>query len=73
MLSNIAELELENPHLLRVLGHCLEQANLPEEARMVFEEVLRLRPEEPQLYRDRRWSSTASGNTAEQSTCCTRW
>ena len=52
VLSNIAELELENPHLLRVLGHRLEQANLPEEARMVFEEVLRLRPEEPQSYRD---------------------
>jgi Ca-activated chloride channel homolog len=52
VLSNIAELELENPHLLRVLGHRLAQANLLEPARMVFEEVLRLRPEEPQSYRD---------------------
>jgi Ca-activated chloride channel homolog len=52
VLSNIAELELENPQLLRVLGHRLAQANLPEPARMVFEEVLRLRPEEPQSYRD---------------------
>ncbi len=52
VLSNIAELELENPQLLRVLGHRLAQANLLEPARMVFEEVLRLRPEEPQSYRD---------------------
>lgn len=52
VLSNIAELELENPHLLRVLGHRLEQVNLLEPARMVFEEVLRMRPEEPQSYRD---------------------
>ncbi len=52
VLSNIAELELENPKLLRVLGYRLSQAHLMEPARMVFEEVLRLRPEEPQSYRD---------------------
>ena len=52
VLSNIAELELENPHLLRVLGRRLAQESLQEPARTVFEEVLRLRPEEPQSYRD---------------------
>ena len=52
ILSNIAELELENAALLRVLGHRLAQIEELELAAMVFEEVLKLRPEEPQSYRD---------------------
>lgn len=52
VLSNIAELELENPALLRVLAHKLAQRNYLELSRQVFEEVLNLRPEEPQSYRD---------------------
>ncbi len=52
VLSNIAELELENPALQRVLGHRLAQQDLLELSRGVFEEVLRMRPEEPQSYRD---------------------
>jgi tetratricopeptide (TPR) repeat protein len=52
VLSNIAEMELENPALLRVLGHRLAQAGELELATLVFEEVLKLRPEEPQSYRD---------------------
>lgn len=52
VLSNIAELELDNAALLRVLGHRLRQLEHLELARLVFEEVLRLRPEEPQSYRD---------------------
>jgi tetratricopeptide (TPR) repeat protein len=52
VLSNIAEMELENPALLRVLAHKLAQQNYLELSRGVFEEVLSLRPEEPQSYRD---------------------
>ena len=51
-LSNVAELELENHRLLRVLGHRLAQQGELTYAKGVFEEVLRLRPEEPQSYRD---------------------
>jgi tetratricopeptide (TPR) repeat protein len=52
VLSNIAEMELENPQLLRVLAHRLAQLGELDLAIQVFEEVLKLRPEEPQSYRD---------------------
>jgi hypothetical protein len=52
VLSNIAELELENAALLRVLAHKLAQIGELELAELLFEEALRLRPEEPQSFRD---------------------
>ncbi|MFO0746958.1 MAG: VIT domain-containing protein [Myxococcota bacterium] len=52
VLSNIAELRLDDPALLRILGHRLEQLDRVALAVRTFEEVLRLRPEEPQSYRD---------------------
>ncbi|MFH1920289.1 MAG: DUF2135 domain-containing protein, partial [Planctomycetota bacterium] len=52
VLSNIAELELENPALLRVLAHRLAQTGNLDLAVLAFEEVLWLWPEEPQSYRD---------------------
>jgi hypothetical protein len=55
VLSNLAELALENPALLRVLAHRLAQLGEIGEldlAIVVFEEVRRLRPEEPQSFRD---------------------
>jgi len=52
VLSNLAELELENAALLRVLAHRLAQLGSLELAISVFEDVLRLRPEEPQSWRD---------------------
>ena len=52
MLSNIAELELEDAALLRVLGHRLVQIGQLDLAVQTFEQVLELRPEEPQSYRD---------------------
>lgn len=52
VLSNIAELELEDPALLRVLGHRLTQLDHLDLAAGVFETVRRLRPEEPQSFRD---------------------
>ncbi len=52
VLSNIAELELEDAALLRVLGHRLVQVGELDLAVQTFERVLELRPEEPQSYRD---------------------
>ena len=52
VLSNLAELELENPALLRVLAHRLGQLGYLGLSAQVFERVLELRPEEPQSYRD---------------------
>lgn len=52
ILSNVAELELDNAALLRVLGHRLRQLGYLDLAAMIFKDVLRLRPEEPQSYRD---------------------
>jgi Ca-activated chloride channel family protein len=52
ILSNVAEMELENPQLLRILGYRLMQIGCPKLAVAVFEEVLKMREEEPQSYRD---------------------
>jgi hypothetical protein len=52
VLSNVSEMELENAALLRILAHRLAQHKELELAAGLFEEVLRLRPEEPQSYRD---------------------
>ncbi len=52
VLSNLAEMDLENRHVLRILGHRLLQAAKPRLAIPVFQQVLELSPEEPQSYRD---------------------
>lgn len=52
VLSNLAEMNLENRHILRVLGHRLMQANRADLAIPVFKRVQQLSPEEPQSYRD---------------------
>lgn len=52
VLSNLAEMDLENRALLRILGLRLLQAGKADLAIPVFEKVLRLAPEEPQSLRD---------------------
>ncbi len=52
VLSNLAEMDLENRHILRVLGYRLMQARQPAVAIPVLRKVLELSPEEPQSYRD---------------------
>ncbi|MES2823524.1 MAG: tetratricopeptide repeat protein [Pseudomonadota bacterium] len=52
VLSNLAEMDLENTPILRILGYRLLQVNAPELALPVFEKVLVLAPDEPQSYRD---------------------
>jgi len=52
ILSNIAEMNLENHELLRILAHRLEQLEYYELAIYVYEEIVKIRGEEPQSYRD---------------------
>ncbi len=52
VLSNIAELNLENHELLRVLAHRLEQLKYYKLAIFIYEKLLEIRAEEPQSYRD---------------------
>ncbi len=65
VLSNLAEMELENHTLLRILGRKLQQAGQLEWACEAFEEVLRLRPEEPQSFRDLALARADQGRTEE--------
>jgi Ca-activated chloride channel family protein len=52
VLSNIAEMRLGSAPLLRILGYRLRQAGAIDLAIAVFREVTRIRPEEPQSWRD---------------------
>lgn len=52
ILSNLAELELVNRSLLRMLGYKLRYMGELRQARFIFETVKTLFPEEPQSYRD---------------------
>jgi len=52
ILSNLAEMRLEDPTLLRILGYRLRQLGFDATAVWVFEEVLRLRKDETQSTRD---------------------
>ena len=52
VLSNLAEMDLENRHILRVLGYRLLQARQAQQAIPVLRTVQRLSPNEPQSHRD---------------------
>ena len=52
VLSNLAEMELESAPLLRILAYRLQQIGKHELAVPLFEEVLKMRGEEPQSRRD---------------------
>jgi Ca-activated chloride channel homolog len=52
VLSNIAELQLENPAFLRILAQRLTQLGYTKLSVPLFETILKMRPEEPQSYRD---------------------
>lgn len=61
VLSNLAEMELDNRHLLRVLGYRLMQAGEPDLAVLVFEQVLAMADDEPQSFRDLGLALEAAG------------
>lgn len=52
VLSNLAELQTEDHQLLRVLAHRLQQLGYLSLAVKTFRDVLKIREEEPQSYRD---------------------
>lgn len=52
VLSNLAELELEDAGLWRILGTRLAQLDELDASQQAFEAVLDMRPEEPQSHRD---------------------
>jgi tetratricopeptide (TPR) repeat protein len=52
VLSNLAEMYPENHSVMRIMGHKLQQAKQYELAIMAFKDVLDMREEEPQSYRD---------------------
>ena len=52
VVSNLAELGLDDPQLLRMLGYKLSNYNAKKEAVWVFRKVVTLREEEPQSFRD---------------------
>ncbi|MDR3444967.1 VIT domain-containing protein [Dyella sp.] len=52
VLSNLAEIDIDNAPLLRILAYRLEQWERFELAVPLFEQALHLRGEEPQSYRD---------------------
>ncbi len=52
VLSNVAEMGIENAPLLRILAHRLAQIDELSAAKVLFERVLEFRTEEPQSYRD---------------------
>ena len=52
VLSNVAELEIEDPALTRVLAHRLVRLGQLDLAVLLFEDVVKLRPQEPVSFRD---------------------
>ena len=65
VLSNLAEMDLENRHILRVLGYRLLQAKQPALAIPVLRTVQRLSPNEPQSYRDLGLAQAEAGQWQE--------
>ncbi|GHS98846.1 hypothetical protein AGMMS50276_21400 [Synergistales bacterium] len=61
VLSNLAEMNLENRQILRVLGKRLIEAEKFEQAVVIFKKVLSLGEEEPQSYRDLGLAYAAAG------------
>ena len=52
VLSNLAEMQLENRAILRILGYRLMEANAPDVALPIFEKITRIAQEEPHSFRD---------------------
>ncbi|MFO1512361.1 MAG: VIT domain-containing protein [Verrucomicrobiota bacterium] len=72
VLSNIAELELDNAALLRVLAYRLLQIGQLDLACGLFEEILKLRPEEPQSFRDLALALAQRGLASNNAADCRR-
>lgn len=62
ILTNIAEMELENHNLLRILAHRLLQLKQNKLAIQLFKDLVELRHEEPQSHRDLGLAYAATGD-----------
>ncbi|WP_165917279.1 VIT domain-containing protein [Flaviaesturariibacter aridisoli] len=65
VLSNVAELKLENPELLRNMAEQLQEFGQTALALETFRQILELREEEPQAYRDLALACNEAGNYSE--------
>ena len=65
ILSNLAEMNLENTDVLRALGNKLCEFGINDLAVIVFKKLTKLRPELPQFFRDYALASYAAGNAQE--------
>ena len=65
VLSNLAEMDLENRQVLRILGYRLMEAGAQELAVTVLQKVLRLAEDEPQSFRDLGLAYAAAGRYQE--------
>lgn len=61
VLSNLAEMELENRQVLRILAYRLSQAGLHAQALPLLERVREIAPDEPQSWRDLGLALAAAG------------
>lgn len=68
ILSDLVELQLEEPRLLRIAAHRFQQIGALDTAVDLFERVRRLRPEEPQSLRDLALSLEARADAGRQKT-----
>ncbi len=64
VLTNLAGLEVESAPLMRLLAYRLKEAGELDLAIAAFEEVARLRPEEPQSFRDLALAQADAGDLA---------
>ena len=65
ILTNLAELRIEDPGLLRVLAWRLQEAGELDPAVVILRRVAKLRPEEPQSFRDLALALAERGRTNE--------
>ena len=72
VLSNLAELDLQNRQVLRLLAYRLQQAGEVDARAAVFERVLELAPNEPQSHRDLGLALAEAGQAQPRSIGCTR-
>ena len=71
-LSNLAEIDLQNRQVLRLLAYRLQQAGEIDAAVPMFERVVELAPNEPQSHRDLGLALAEAGQAQARSTASTR-
>ncbi|MCP1223823.1 DUF2135 domain-containing protein [Sebaldella sp. S0638] len=65
VLSNVSEMKLESPELLKAYGYKLLELNKPAETVEVFKELVKIKGEDPQSYRDLAMAYERNGDYQE--------